>query len=139
MNLEDVLQVKFRVENINPQYMNNDHTHYQRFRIEKRVQELLVKDEKEIRNELSSSPLHLGIAGFRADKTYWLINGQHHTEAEIRLETPLLEYNIFDSLGWEHEKEIFDKFAIWQQTEHEKEIFDKFTISQQDKKDKPNH
>jgi hypothetical protein len=139
MNVEEALQLKFRVENINPQYMNNDHTHYQRFRIETLVQEVLAKDEQTIHDELSASPKHMGIVGLRSDGTYWVINGQHHIEAEIRLGTPSLEYHVFDSLGWEHEKEIFDKFAIWQQTEHEKEIFDKFTISQQDKKDKPNH
>lgn len=109
MNVEEILQVKFRLEKINPQYLNNDHTHYQRFRIEKRVKEILDKSEHE-----DKSPAHLRIAGLRSDGTYWLINGQHHTEASVRLEIPSLEYKVFDSLGWEHERDVFTRFQKWQ-------------------------
>ena len=106
--LEEVLGVELRFEAIHPQLLNNDHLHYQRFRIEKRVLELVAKLKH------SQDQDHSAIAAQRPDGSYWVINGQHHTEAVVRLEWDLCEFMIFDSTGWEHEKEIFNNFQHWQ-------------------------
>jgi hypothetical protein len=105
---ETLLGVKLHYETINPQYVLNDHLHYQRFIVESRVQELVKALTKEYKEN------HSAILGKRKDGYYFCLNGQHHTNAAQRLNIDLCEYMVFDSLGWEHEKELFDKFQHYQ-------------------------
>lgn len=91
---------------INPQWLNNDHVHYQRFRIESRVNHLMTHESERKRM--------IGIVAVRPDESYWVINGQHHTEAAVRLGVYKLFYLTFKSTGYELEKVKFDLFQQWQ-------------------------
>jgi len=103
LSLEDC---NMRVEDLDPQLFNNDRMHYQRNRIESNVKRIMKKYE-------SDSAKHAIIAQ-REDGSYWVINGQHHSEAAIRLGITSVPCYVFDSNGFEHEREIFVKFQEWQ-------------------------
>jgi hypothetical protein len=95
-----------RYESIDPQIPQNDRQHYQRHIDESRVQHSVAQGVAEIAQRI-------GLLGYRSDGSYWIIDGQHHTEAAIRLGITVLGYWVFDSIGPEYEKGVFNRFAFW--------------------------
>jgi len=94
---------------IDPNILNNDHQNYQRNRIEDKVLHHMKHWDKEDYNS--------GIVAMRPDGSYWLINGQHHSDAAVRLGISVVQYYIFNSTDWTYEKGIFDLFQKLQSEE----------------------
>jgi hypothetical protein len=92
---------------LDPNLLLNDHQHYQRYRIEHKVLHRMKHWDKEDYNS--------GIVALRTDDSYWIINGQHHADAAVRLGVNTVHYYVFDSAGWAAEKIIFDLFQKLQQ------------------------
>lgn len=87
---------------IDPNLILNDHQHYQRNRIEAKVQHRMKHFGKEEYNS--------GVIAQRIDGSYWSINGQHHADAAVRLGISSVNYYVFNSPGWEFEQTVFNKF-----------------------------
>ena len=102
----DLQDCNMRIEQLDPQLLNNDRMHYQRNRIEEKVLHIMKHFDAE-------KEKHAVIAK-RTDGTYWVINGQHHSERRIRLGITSFPCFVFDSKNVEHECEIFTKFQKWQ-------------------------
>lgn len=103
LDLEDE---SMRVEAIDPQLLNNDRAHYQRNRIEERV-------EEKLKHYHAWKEKHCVVAQ-REDGTYWIINGQHHADAAMRLGATSVPCFVFNSTGWKFEAQVFKKFQDWQ-------------------------
>jgi hypothetical protein len=103
-----ILGVELKAKKINPQLLNNDRLNYQRFRIEERVLFLIENYAGEIKKA------HSIIVAKRDDGTHWIINGQHHSEAAVRLNVSSIEVYLFKSKGVNQEKKVFKNFQEWQ-------------------------
>ncbi len=115
MNIEqmsEVLGVRLNEVKLDPQLLNNDHQHYQRKRIESRVQEILF----------SSKPSSLPIiaAERKEDGSFWIINGQHHAEAYVRTNVQEVVVWIFTSDSFMNEMKVFSLFQQWQLSQVER-------------------
>lgn len=95
---------------INPQLPMNDRLNYQRARIESKV-EAILKEPRSI----NPRPLLAN----RNSEAYFVLNGQHHLEANLRRNIPLVNCYIIKTENWQEEKEIFDKFQEFQKKIHD--------------------
>lgn len=109
--LEEAIGNDLKDGRISPQWLNVDRLHYQVMLDQDKVQELVDimrrrPDVIEARGDL--------VVAIRPDRTHWLINGQHHNEAAMRLRMPLVEIRWFLSPGYRYEQTIFERFEKWQ-------------------------
>jgi hypothetical protein len=100
-----------RYESIDPQIPINDRQNYQRHIDDIRVQHSMKQPDVAQR---------IGLLAKRSYGAYFIIDGQHHTEAAIRLGINIMGYWVFDSDGVEHEKAVFNKFALWKAEQERK-------------------
>jgi len=107
--LEFMPSQEFDVKDLEVLHLNNDRVHYQRAPIESNVQKHVEQMSKE------SLDSWTGIVAQRADGSYWLLNGQHHSEAAIRLGYKKLRFYIIPSDGPQHETLIFGMFQKFQE------------------------
>jgi len=97
-----LLGVSLKLTSIDPNLVMNDHLHYQRNRIEEKVVHAM--------KHWGKTDYNSGILALRPDGYYFSINGQHHSDAAVRLGVSSVDYYVFDSTGWEQEKTVFDLF-----------------------------
>lgn len=103
---EEILGVHLVESNAHPQLLNNDRMNYQRKRIEQNVLRLMWNFD--VHREKHS------IVAQRPDGSMYIINGQHHAEAAIRLSILSVPIFVFKSQGPEEESIVFGKFQDWQ-------------------------
>jgi hypothetical protein len=109
--LEEALGTDLRESSISPQWLNTDRLHYQRRMDQDKVAELIAVMRAAPDSEKARSDM---VVAIRPDRTHWLLNGQHHNEAAMRLRIPLVVIRFFLSPGYRYEKVIYDRFNRWQ-------------------------
>lgn len=98
---------------VSPQLINHDHLHYQRPRIEEKVEKYVHKiKEWEDQAYLKIAP---AVLFKRIDGTLWSLDSQHHAEAAMRCGMDLIPALILESKNIEWEAKIFDKLQKWQE------------------------
>lgn len=94
------LGVILEYRSLDPQWLCNDRVHYQRDLDQERV-------SKARRKAVRASQVLVSV---HPDETYWVIDGQHHAEAALRFDFDLIDCWVFQSPGWERDREIFNEF-----------------------------
>lgn len=111
--LEEALGNDLTDHRISPQWLCVDRLHYQRQLDQDKVAEILEAMRQDPTSEKSRSDM---VVAIRPDRTHWLINGQHHCEAAMRLKIPLVEIRWMLSPGWKFERVMYGRFERWQES-----------------------
>jgi hypothetical protein len=94
------LDLVLKYQALDPQWLNNDHVHYQR---DLDIARSGAYTKKELKGRTA-------LVAYHPDGTYWVIDGQHHTAAAVRLGIDLVGCWVYNSTGWKMDKEVFNAF-----------------------------
>lgn len=100
--------LEFHNIDVHPQLPMNDHTNYQRLRIEARVLE-------KMQEEYNINPRP--ILANRNNEYYFCLNGQHKLEVAARKGIGSVNCYIIQTKNVKEEKAIFEKFQAFQKRE----------------------
>jgi hypothetical protein len=124
VDLYHLLGEDLRVVVVDPAWCHADVQRYQRRLVEARVAELMADPD--------ALAGHAGLLAIRlevvpgtdlghhgpVDVSYWLVDGQHHSEAAYRRGEMVRGYWAFESEGWRHEREVFAAFQALKRKHH---------------------
>lgn len=111
--LEEAIGNDLRDGRLSPQLLNVDRLHYQRRLDQDHVAKLVETMRADPTGKESRADMLVAI---RPDRTHWLLNGQHHNDAALRLGWALAEVVWFLSRGYKYERVLFDRFNRWQES-----------------------
>ena len=101
--------IAFDMMQLNPQTLNYDRVHYQRPRIEHKVQHY-VKEISDIPEDRRHKEMDIALVFERSDGSYWVGDRQHHTDAAVRIGIPLVPCAVVQAKTIEYEQFIFRLF-----------------------------
>jgi hypothetical protein len=97
----EILGVDVTLVHLSPHVLANDHAHYQRACNRARVHELQRKLMRRAQRGEPRKPL---LVARRGDGSHWILDGQHHAEAEKALGTERVPCYVVESPGWAQER-----------------------------------